>query len=99
MELTVIEANMSWDIPRNVDVQAYGNWAKRIVGAMVKVPGMVEIRIHRNVPASPTVRASMAWRSLADWANFAESEAWQSLEVECVPLPFMSRLRCGGHRH
>ena len=79
----MIENNISWDLLPAVDVKAYGAWSKKTAETTTKQPGMVEFRASRNMLGNPQVRVSVMWKSLADWARFAESDVWHSLEAEC----------------
>jgi heme-degrading monooxygenase HmoA len=78
----MFEANMTYDLLPNVDPKTYQEWAKKAIGIVAKQPGMVEFHVNRNVLCSPMVRTTTVFRSLEDWAKFAESEAWHSMEVE-----------------
>ena len=49
----MIEVNLSWDLLPNIDQQAYGEWATKTVGAILKAPGLVEFRAHRNIKNFP----------------------------------------------
>jgi hypothetical protein len=45
----MIEVNTTWNFLPNIDQQAYGEWAAKTVGTMLKAPGLVEFRAHRNI--------------------------------------------------
>lgn len=45
----MIEANLSWDLLPDIDQQAYGEWAKKAVGTLLKAPGFVEFRAYRKI--------------------------------------------------
>jgi heme-degrading monooxygenase HmoA len=78
----MIESTMTYDLLPNVDMKAYQEWAKNAVGIIAKQPGMLEFHVNRNVLGSPMVRTTIVFRSLEDWAKFAESGAWHSMEAE-----------------
>lgn len=78
----MIEVNSTWDLLPNVDQQAYGEFAQRAIGAILKAPGLIEFRASRNMLGSPQVRSTSVFRTLADWASFNESDAWRELEAD-----------------
>jgi hypothetical protein len=78
----MIEKCMTYDLLPNVDMKAYQEWAKKVVGTMVKQPGMLEFRGNRNVLGSPLARTTAVWRSLEDWAKFAEGAEWRAIDAE-----------------
>ena len=81
-EITMIEVNLSYDLLQGIDQKAYGEWALKAVGAVLKSPGLIEFRANRNILGSPQVRSTSLWRSLADWANYNETDEWRQLETE-----------------
>lgn len=78
----MIEVNTTWELLPNIDQEAYGEWAKETVGKMLKASGLVEFRAHRNVLGSPLVRSTAVWQTLADWANYTDSDEWRALDAE-----------------
>jgi len=42
----------------------------------------MEFGANRNVPGNPQIRICITWKSLVDWATFAESDVWRSTDVE-----------------
>ena len=78
----MIEVNTTWELLPNIDQQAYGEWAKKTVGTILKAPGLVEFRAHRNILGSPQVRSTAVWQTLADWANYTDSNEWRALDAE-----------------
>ena len=80
----MIEVDLKWDFLPGMDQQAYQGWAKKAIGAVLQSPGMVEFRANRNMLASPQVRTTSVWKTMADWANFAESATWQALKAELL---------------
>jgi heme-degrading monooxygenase HmoA len=78
----VIEANTYWDLRPDIDQQAYSQFAKKVAGTVLKAPGIVEFRGHRNFLGSPRVRQTTQWQTLADWAKFAESAENQEIQSE-----------------
>ncbi len=78
----MIEEHMLFDLMPGVDMEAYTEWAKKTIGAVLRAPGIVEFRASRNIMGSPEARATGVWESLADWANFVESDEWQALWEE-----------------
>ena len=78
----MIEVNTTWELLPNIDEKAYGEWAKKTVGKLLKAPGIVEFRAHRNILGSPQIRSTAVWQTLTDWANYADSDEWQTLDAE-----------------
>lgn len=78
----MIEVNTTWELLPNIDQHAYGEWAKKTVGAVLKAPGLVEFRANRNILGSPQVRSTAVWQTLADWANYSDSDEWRTLDAE-----------------
>jgi heme-degrading monooxygenase HmoA len=78
----MIESTMTYDLLPSVNMKTYQEWAKKAVGIVAKQPGMLEFHVNRNVLGSPKVRTTTVFRSLEDWAKFAESDAWHSMEAE-----------------
>ena len=92
----MIEVNTTWDLLPNIDQQAYGEWAKKTVGTVLKAPGIVEFRANRNLLGSPQVRSTAVWQSFADWAKYAESDEWQSLDAEFRSFAINIRIEIWG---
>ena len=80
----MIEVNKSYDLLPGIDRQAYVAWSKGASATMLQAPGLVEMRVHRNLLGSPQVRLTLVWQTLADWASFAESPERQSLDSELL---------------
>ena len=80
----MIEECMTYDFLPGINQQAYGEYAKKAIGAVLQAPGLVEFCAYRNVLGSPLVRLVTVWQTLEDWARFAESATWQALEVELL---------------
>jgi heme-degrading monooxygenase HmoA len=80
----MIEVDVFYEFRRGVDQQqeAYLQWARKTIGAILQQPGIIEFRAYRNVMISPEVRTTSVWETLADWAHFAESTTWQELLQE-----------------
>jgi heme-degrading monooxygenase HmoA len=78
----MIECDVTYDVLPGVDLKAYGAWAKKTAEAMARQPGVMEFRASRNVLGTPQVRTSVMWKSLAEWATFAESDVWRSVQAE-----------------
>jgi heme-degrading monooxygenase HmoA len=78
----MIEVNTTWELLPNIDEKAYGEWAKKTVGTVLKAPGIVEFRAHRNILGSSQIRSTAVWQSLSDWANYTDSDEWQALDAE-----------------
>jgi hypothetical protein len=53
---SMIEVNFSYDLLQGIDQKAYGEWALKAVGAVLKSPGIIEFRANRNLLGSPQVR-------------------------------------------
>jgi heme-degrading monooxygenase HmoA len=77
----MIEVNTIWELLSNIDQEAYVEWAKETVGKILKAPGLVEFRAHRNILGSPQVRSTAVWQTLADWANYTDSDEWRALDA------------------
>jgi len=77
----MIEVTLSYDLLPNVDMNAYKEWVKKTVETMVKQPGVMEFRAHRNafLLTTPQIRACTVWRSMEDWAKFEQGEVWHSI--------------------
>ena len=80
----MIEVNKTYDLLPGIDQQAYLEYGKRAFATMLKVPGLVEIRVYRTLLGSPQVRLTLVWQTLADWAKFAESPERQRLDSELL---------------
>jgi len=78
----LIEVNLRYDLLPGVDQQAYIEWAKKGIRLGLKAHGIVEARSNRDLLGSPQVRATYVWKTLADWAVFAEGAEWQALTTE-----------------
>ena len=78
----MIEVNTTWELLPNIDQEAYGEWARETVGKILKAPGLVEFRANRNILGAPQVRSTAVWQTLADWANYTDSNEWQALDNE-----------------
>ena len=78
----MIEVDLKYDFLPGCDQQAYQVWAKKAIGYVLQSPGIVEFRANRNMIASPQVRAISVFKTMADWANFAESPGWLALKAE-----------------
>jgi heme-degrading monooxygenase HmoA len=72
------------DFAPGMDQQAYMEYVKRAVGAVLQAPGLVELRSQRNVLGVPRLRVTTVWQSLSDWAAFSQSATWQAIEAEQV---------------
>jgi hypothetical protein len=62
----MIEVNKSYDLLPGIDRQAYVAWSKGASATMLRAPGLVEMRVHRNLLGSPQVRLTLVWQTLAD---------------------------------
>src|ERR1700756_1936330 len=76
------EVVQTFDLLPGIDQQAYAELVKRTVGALQRLPGLVEIRANRNALGSPQVRGTTGWGSLAAWAAAAEHAELAALEAE-----------------
>ncbi|HKR47385.1 MAG TPA: antibiotic biosynthesis monooxygenase [Paraburkholderia sp.] len=77
-----IEIVHKFDVLANADRQGYAELMKKIVEALLRAPGLVEIRANRNLLGSPEVRATSVWERLADWEAARESEPLTALDAE-----------------
>lgn len=79
----MVEVWVTWDLAPGVGQEAYGESAKKMIGAFLKAPGFVELCANRNLMGSPRARATCVWRNLSDWGAFADtaeySAAWDEL--------------------
>lgn len=80
----MIESDLKYDLQPGVDQQAYQAWAKKAIGNVLQAPGVVEFRAYRNMMASPQVRSTAVFKTMADWANYAESSGWLALKAELI---------------
>jgi heme-degrading monooxygenase HmoA len=78
----MIEVNTTYEILPNTNQQAYGEFAKKAIGTILKAPGLIEFRANRNLLGSPLVRTTSVFRTLSDWAGFAETDEWRELDAE-----------------
>ncbi|WP_062536607.1 antibiotic biosynthesis monooxygenase [Mizugakiibacter sediminis] len=91
----MIEVTQTYDLLPAVDRDTYADWVKKAIGLVLKQPGLVEFRAHRNLLGSPQVRTTTVWQSGADWAHFAEG-AWQTLEPELRRMATNLRIELWG---
>ena len=80
----MIEVNVFWDMLPNANQQAYAEFSKKAIGAMLQAPGLVEFRANRNMLGSPKIRTTHVWQTMSDYAKFIEGPTWQALEVELL---------------
>ncbi len=78
----MIEVCLLFNMYKDVDEDQYAAWAKKAIVPLLKSPGIVEFKAHRNILGTPQVRLTTIWKSLNDWAVFAESPAWPDLTGE-----------------
>ncbi|MBN1848770.1 MAG: hypothetical protein JW932_09310 [Deltaproteobacteria bacterium] len=78
----MIEVCLSFDFIRGFDDEVYSKWTKKAIVVLLKSPGIIEFRAHRNLFGSPLVRLTSDWAKLSDWARFAESPEWLALMDE-----------------
>ena len=76
------EINVLYDLRPGTDLQAYQEWAKKVIAIILRAPGIIEFRANRNVLGEPNIRTVTVWKSLSDWGNFAESTQWQEIVTE-----------------
>ena len=88
----MVEVVLLYDLVPGTDQKAYVEWAKKAIGHVLKSPGIIEFRAYRNLLGSPYVRSISVWKTLADWQNFFESEAWKGYEAE-LRGKFAAKLR------
>jgi heme-degrading monooxygenase HmoA len=81
-EIMTIEVVQKYDLLPGVDQEAYAELMKKVIAALLRAPGLVEIDARRNLLGSPQVRATSVWQSLADWEATREHEELVALEVE-----------------
>ncbi len=78
----MIEVNLTFNFFKDVDEEAYSEWAKKAIVVLLKSPGIVEFKSNRNMAGTPEVKYSSTWKSLTDWAAFFESEKWIEMTAE-----------------
>jgi heme-degrading monooxygenase HmoA len=71
---TAIEVVAYYDYLAGMDQEAYLEFAKNAKVTYLKAPGLIEFRANWNMLGSPQCRVTSVWRSLSDWAKFAESK-------------------------
>ena len=69
----MIEVNTTWELIPHIDQEAYDEFAKKAIDAILKAPGLIEFRASRNMLGSPQVRSTTVWKSLTYWVKFVES--------------------------
>ncbi len=89
--IMTIEVVQTYDLLPGIDKQAYSELVKKVVAALLRAPGLVEIRANRNLLGSPQVRATTIWQRLADWEEARESVELAALEAES--LRYMTNVR------
>ena len=70
----MVELCVTYDIVPGVDLKAYAESSKRMIGVCLKAPGLVELRANRNFLGSPRVRTTLVWRDLSDWSSFVQTD-------------------------
>jgi heme-degrading monooxygenase HmoA len=75
----MIEVTNTYDLRPDVNLEAYAEWARKSVALIAEQPGLVELRANRNMLGSPLIRTTTCWKSLNDWAAFADGP-WRELE-------------------
>lgn len=88
----MIEVSHIYEIRVDADMKAFPESARKIVAAMVKHPGLIEVRAWRGVLYPRTARAISVWRSMEDWGNFIESEAGRMVVAELAPYATNQRI-------
>lgn len=78
----MIEFCLTYDFIDGYDEDAYNDWSKRAIVPLLKSPGIIEFRAHRNLQGSPLVRLTAEWKNIQHWAKFAKSPEWQDLVEE-----------------
>lgn len=91
----MIEVTQTYELLPTVDLGAYAAWVKKALGIVLKQPGFVEFRAHRNLLGSPQVRTTTVWQSAAEWARFDEGD-WQTLELELRRMATQLRVELWG---
>jgi heme-degrading monooxygenase HmoA len=75
----MIEVHVTYNLVQGTDEQAYSDWMRKAIVPVMRAPGILEVRAHRSMLGSPQVLIISVWKSLTDWAKFAETEAWHTL--------------------
>ena len=84
----MIEVIKTYGLLSGLDQQGYLEYSRKAIRVILQVPGIVEIRIYRNLLDSHKIRFTFVWQTLADWAKFAESP--ERLKMESELLNFAS---------
>ena len=80
----MIEVIKTYNLLQNIDQQSYLEYSDRAIRTLWHAPGIVEIRVYRNLLGSLHMRLTLVWHTLADWAKFAESPEGLKLESELL---------------
>ena len=80
----MIEVVKTYDFLPDIDKEAFAQYGRRAVGAILKSPGAIEVRSWRGLLGSPQARLTILWETLADWARFAESPDRRAVEDELL---------------
>ena len=89
----MIEVNRTYEFLPGIYKQAYFKNAKKWKERMLRVPWLVELYSQRNILGSPSVRLTLIWKTLTDWARFAESVERWAIEAELGK--FATNIRIG----
>lgn len=92
----IIEVTQTHDVLPAADQRIYAALAERAADAILRAPGLVEFRAHRNLLGSPQVRTTTVWRSLGDWAAARENRELQALEAQFRVLTTNMRVEIWG---
>jgi hypothetical protein len=79
---TTVEVDVSYDYLPGMDKKAYAELGKNAAAVILKAPGLIEYRANWNLLGSPQVRTTTVWRSLSDWAKFAQSNEWAEIVTQ-----------------
>ncbi|SIT37093.1 hypothetical protein BN2476_110096 [Paraburkholderia piptadeniae] len=93
-----IEVVQTCDLLPATDFEAYAELTRQVVAALLRAPGIVEIRANRNLLGSPQVRATIEWQSLADWARQRKSASWLRWSLNRAGACPMCASRSEAHR-
>jgi heme-degrading monooxygenase HmoA len=94
-----IEVVQTYDLLPDADQQAYAELAKRTVAALLRAPGLGEIRANRNLLGTPQVRVTTVWERLGDWEAARESSELTALETESRRYMTNVRVEIWGPSH
>ena len=74
-----IEVDLTFNLNPDVEPETYERWVRRSTTKIRNAAGCLGWCTSRNILDSPRMRVTSWWKSLDSWANFAESDDWQTI--------------------